>query len=104
MKTKLAVLFISLTTLTLASCGTYQPQIVQTGPDSYYIVKNASSSPGVGILKQDVTTLATGFCKHIERRLQIISVHETQPPFGQGNQPRGEIKFRCVSKQPPAGK
>ena len=97
MKKILTVTTISLA-LSLGACSTYQPEIVQTGPDSYSILKQASGFPGVGVLKSDVTKTASGFCKHINKRLHIVSAHETRPPYNAGNQPRGEIKFKCIDR------
>ncbi|GKT11524.1 MAG: hypothetical protein ISEC1_P0488 [Thiomicrorhabdus sp.] len=82
--------------LSLSACSTYQPEIVQTGPDSYFILKQAEGFPGVDVLKGDVTKQASGYCKSINKKLHILSVHETRPPYSVGNRPRGEIKFKCL--------
>ena len=92
------LLSITALSLTLGACSTYQPDIVQTGPQSYYILKEASSYPGVGILKSEVTKTASGFCKQMGRKFHIVSIHETKPPYNVGNRPRGEIKFQCVRR------
>lgn len=92
------ILSVILVSLSISACSTYQPEIVQTGPDSYFILKHAAGFPGIGVLKGEVTKVASGYCKQTNRRLHILSVHETTPPYRAGNRPRGEIKFKCLAR------
>ncbi|GEM_PF-5474925 len=94
MKNRLFLLFISL--ITLSACSTVQEvQIVQTGANSYEIIKTDTYYSGPGVLQKEIRRKALGFCHSLKKRLHIISIHETKPPFTGSKVPLAEIQFKC---------
>lgn len=75
--------------------------IVQTGENSYEIKKSDSSYPGPEVLQRKITREARKFCHSLDKKLHIIAVHETSPPFIGSKTPNAEIQFECVSKKHP---
>ncbi len=93
------VLFLLISTFILGACSTIQEiKIVQTGENSYEITKNEASYPGPEVLQREVTREARKFCRSLDKKMHIIAVHETRPPFTGSKGPFAEIKFECTSK------
>ncbi len=91
--------FLLLSSLVLSACSTMQERnIVQTGENSYGIKKNNSSYSGPEVLQREITREARKFCRSLDKKMHIIAVHETRPPFTGSKTPNAEIKFECVSK------
>lgn len=90
--------WLIMSTIVLTACSTQKLQITQTGIDRYEIIKKEASYPGPGELQAEVTREARTFCASLEKKLEIIAVHETRPPFIGSKTPEAEIKFECLSK------
>ncbi len=94
-------LFTVITAITfiLTACSTIQEiQIIQTGEHSYEIITQDTSYPGPEILQRKVIREARKFCHTLSKKLHIIAVHETKPPFVGSKIPRAEVQFKCLAK------
>ncbi len=87
-----------LSTIALTACSSQPTQIVQTGADRYEITKKVPNYPGEGVLQNDVKKEAKNFCGSLKKRLHILSINETKPPFSDSRLPQAEIKFKCSPK------
>jgi hypothetical protein len=69
------------------------------GKDTYMIAKQqATGFPGLGNMKAEIIGEASRYCASISKQFQVVSTHETQPPYVLGNYPRAEIQFMCLSE------
>jgi len=94
------VLFLSLSIMILSACSTApEVKIVQTGINSYEITKTNSYYSGAGALQNEVRRKALGFCLSLKKKLHIISIHETKPPFTGSKVPLAEIVFECNDRK-----
>ena len=85
------------TALTLAACASHTG-VVKMGQDTYMIAKQqATGFPGLGNMKAEIIAEAAQHCAGLNKELQIVSTHETQPPYILGNYPRSEIQFMCLA-------
>lgn len=96
---KIQLIFIL--TIALNACSTQEVKIVQTGPDTYSIIKKEAGYSGIGVLQSKITKAAQRFCTTSHKRLNILMLYESKPPFSDSRQPRAEIKFRCTSNDNP---
>jgi len=95
-----ALLFLFTITFILSACSTVQEiQLVQTGKNSYEITKKESSYLGPEVLQREVTREARKFCRSLGKKLHIIAVHETKPPFTGSKTSNAEIQFECLAKE-----
>lgn len=83
--------------LAVTACASHTG-IVQMGRDTYMVAKQqATGFPGLGNMKAELIAEASGYCAEKGLELQIVSTHETQPPYVLGNYPRSEIQFMCLA-------
>lgn len=91
--------FISAAVVTLAmsACASHTG-VVPMGRDTFMIAKQqATGFPGLGNIKAEIVAEASQYCAGLGKELQIVSTHETQPPYILGNYPRSEIQFMCLA-------
>lgn len=94
MKTTFSIIFVFF----LAGCAS-NTGIVSMGGGTYMIAKQqATGMPGLGNMKAEIINEASAHCLKSGRDLNIISAHETQPPYIFGNYPRSEVEFNCRDK------
>lgn len=71
--------------------------VVPMGRDTFMLAKQAATGfPGLGNMKAEIIGEASRHCAGLGRELQVVSTHETQPPYVLGNYPRSEIQFMCL--------
>ena len=69
------------------------------GKDTFMIAQQqATGLPGLGHMKAEIIAEGTRHCARLGQEFQIVSAHETQPPYVLENYPRSEIEFICPSK------
>lgn len=89
-------LFLLINIIALSACSTIkEANITQTDINRYEVTKSSANYFGPGVLQKEITREATRFCNSLKKRLHIISVHETKPPFAGSKQPLAELKFEC---------
>lgn len=89
---------ILLTVVALGGCASHTG-IVPTGGGSYMIAKQqATGFPGLGNMKAEIIGESSRFCAESGKELQIISAHDSPPPYIFGNYPRSEVSFTCVKR------
>ena len=71
--------------------------VVEIGPQTYMIERQASGVIGLGSLKGDTIREAGKFCVSTGRSLKVTSTYHTKPPYINFNWPRVEIIFMCLS-------
>ena len=88
---------IVVASLSIGACASHTG-IVEMGQDTYMIAKQqATGFPGLGNMKAEIIGEASRHCAGLGKKIQIVSTHETQPPYILGNYPRSEIQFMCLS-------
>jgi hypothetical protein len=93
---KLTVI-ITIISLTMCACASHTG-VVPMGQDTFMIAKQqATGFPGLGNMKAELIAEASRHCASLGKEIQIISTHETQPPYIFGNYPRSEIQFMCLA-------
>ncbi|MGA9340970.1 MAG: hypothetical protein WBV61_01380, partial [Rhodanobacteraceae bacterium] len=71
--------------------------VVRTGPQTYMVSRQAASGfTGMGTLKADAMREANAYCAKQGRVADLISTHESPPPYILGNFPQVEIEFGCA--------
>jgi hypothetical protein len=81
----------------LTACASHTG-VVRMGQDTYMIAKQqATGFPGLGNMKAEIISEAAQHCAGLSKELQVVSTHETQPPYILGNYPRSEIQFMCLT-------
>ena len=89
-------LILSLAAIALAGCASHTG-VVQTGVDTFMLAKQAATGfSGLGNMKAELFAEGGQHCRSMGKELQIVSTHETQPPYVFGNYPRAEITFMCL--------
>jgi hypothetical protein len=79
----------------LAACGATS-NIVPMGGGTYLMTKQAATGfPGLGNMKAEVLSDANAYCINANKKMQVVSTAESQPPFILGNYPRVEVQFSC---------
>ena len=58
--------------------------------------QQATGFPGLGNMKAEIIGEGSRYCAGLGKQFQIVSTHETQPPYILGNYPRSEIQFMCL--------
>lgn len=95
MKRALAVIALA---VLLVGCAS-DSGIVRMGPDTYMVSKQAATGfSGLGNLKADVLREAYAQCSKTNQSVDVVSDHESHPPYILTNYPRVDITFRCVSQ------
>jgi hypothetical protein len=70
---------------------------VQTGPDSFTVSRRAPTGfPSLESLKADALNEAGQYCIGQNKRVQVTSTKQYEPPYVFGNYPRVAFEFRCV--------
>ena len=83
--------------LLISACASYTG-VVPMGQDTFMIAKQqATGFPGLGNMKAEIIAEASQHCAGLGKELQIVSMHETQPPYILGSYPRSEIQFMCLA-------
>jgi S1-C subfamily serine protease len=83
--------------LFLCACASHTG-VVPVGKDTFMIAKQqATGFPGLGNMKAEITAEGARHCASLGKEFQIVSTHETQPPYVLGNYPRAEIQFMCLA-------
>lgn len=83
--------------LIMSACASHTG-VVAVGQDTFTIAKQqATGFPGLGNMKAEIIAEASQYCAERGKTIQIVSTHETQPPYVLGNYPRSEIQFTCVA-------
>ena len=83
--------------LLMSACASHTG-VVSMGQDTFMIAKQqATGFPGLGNMKAEIIAEASQHCAALGKELQIVSTHETQPPYVLGNYPRSEIQFMCLA-------
>lgn len=86
--------------LALSSCA-HSSGVVQTGPDTFMISRQAGSGfEGLGSLKVDAISEAGRFCIKDGKYLSVLSAAENAGPYVLGNFPRAEVTFTCTNRGP----
>jgi hypothetical protein len=76
--------------------------VVPMGKDTFMIAKQqATGFPGLGNMKAEIIGEGSMYCSNQGKEFQIVSTHETQPPYILGNYPRSEIQFMCIARGDP---
>lgn len=76
--------------------------VVPMGKDTFMIAKQqATGFPGLGNMKAEIIGEGSMHCSNQGKEFQIVSTHETQPPYILGNYPRSEIQFMCIARGDP---
>jgi hypothetical protein len=76
--------------------------VVPLGQDTFMIAKQqATGFPGLGNMKAEIVAEGSKHRASLNKRFQIVSTNETQPPYILGNYPRSEITFMCLSAGDP---
>lgn len=87
--------------LTICGCASHTG-VVPMGKDTFMIAKQqATGFPGLGNMKAEIISEGSAYCTGLGKEFQIVSTHETQPPYILGNYPRSEIQFMCIAKGDP---
>lgn len=90
---------IAVIALAVSACAS-NTVVVPMGKDTFHIAKQqATGFPGLGNMKAEIMTEASQHCAAQGKDLQVVSTHETQPPYILGNYPRSEIMFTCLSAE-----
>ena len=85
--------------LLLAACAS-NPGVVQTGPDSYTVGRQAKTGFSGGSilkLKSQAVADAKTYCANLGKQAQVTNSTESQGPYVLGNFPRAEVDFKCVA-------
>lgn len=83
--------------LMLSGCASHTG-VIPMGKDTYMIAKQqATGFPGLGNMKAEIIVEGSTYCSSVGKEFQIVSTHETQPPYVFGNYPRAEIQFMCLT-------
>lgn len=94
---KIQSLLTACVLLVLTACASHTG-VVPLGKDTFMIAKQAATGfPGLGNMKAEIIGEGTNYCRSQNKKFQIVSFNETQPPYIFGNFPRSEISFTCVS-------
>ena len=87
--------------VTLIGCASHTG-VIPMGKDTFMIAKQqATGFPGLGNMKAEIIGEGSMYCSGQGKEFQIVSTHETQPPYILGNYPRSEIQFMCIAKGDP---
>lgn len=74
--------------------------VTTIGKDTYLVSRQAATGfSGLGNLKAEVFQEASQFCERSGKNLQVVSTHETAPPYIFGNFPKAEIQFMCLEEK-----
>lgn len=93
-------LILALLLMPLTSCAT-SSGVVQTGPDTFMISRQAGSGfGGLGRLKVDAISEAGRFCIKDGKYLNVLKASENDGPYILGNFPRAEVEFTCTQRGP----
>jgi hypothetical protein len=77
--------------------------IVQMGPDTYYVSKQAATGfSGAASLKAELMQQAGAFCSKDGRTVNVVRAEESKPPYLLGNFPRAELQFECLQRTKPS--
>ncbi len=58
----------------------------------------ATGFSGLGNLKAEIIAEGSVYCSGLDKKFQLVSTQETQPPYILGNYPRSEIQFMCLER------
>jgi hypothetical protein len=87
--------------VTLIGCASHTG-VIPMGKDTFMIAKQQGTGfPGLGNMKAEIISEGAMYCSGQSKEFQIVSTHETQPPYILGNYPRSEIQFMCIAKGEP---
>jgi len=59
----------------------------------------ATGFSGSGTLKAEAFQEANQYCLNQQKKLQVISSQEAQPPYIFGNYPKAEVQFMCLDSK-----
>lgn len=76
-------------------CATTHSEIVETGPDSYMLSREAGS---FGTLKIDNIKEAGAYCKEHGKMLQMIGTQDNSTGIGWAQKAHSEIQFMCLAQ------
>jgi hypothetical protein len=98
---KISAVFSLTLMVTLIGCASHTG-VIPMGKDTFMIAKQqATGFPGLGNMKAEIIGEGSMYCSGQGKEFQIVSTHETQPPYILGNYPRSEIQFMCIAKGDP---
>ena len=87
--------------LLLAGCASHSG-VVPIGPDTYMVSRQAATGfSGSGTLKAEAFREANEFCLSQQKKLQVVSTTEAQPPYILANFPKAEVQFMCLDANDP---
>jgi hypothetical protein len=67
------------------------------GQGNYLVSRQAATGfSGSGTLKADALREANQYCAGQQKDLNVVSMHEAEPPFLLGNFPKAEVQFTCA--------
>jgi len=89
--------------LLIGLCGcAINSGIVPLGKDSYMVSRQAATGfTGSGNLKTKALKEANKFCEDQGKKMQVISISETKPPYVFANFPKAEVQFMCLDANDP---
>ncbi len=89
-------ILITATAIFLAGCAT-NSGVIPIGKDTFMVSRQAATGfSGSGTLKAKAFQEANEYCTNLGKLLQVISTHETSPPYIFTNFPKAEIQFMCL--------
>ena len=94
------ILLIAVATA-LAACAS-NPGVIQTGPNSYTVGRQAKTGFYGGSilqLKAQAVADAQGYCAKSGRQAKVTNSSESQGPYVFGTYPRAEVEFECVASR-----
>lgn len=98
-KMKTTMIFVAM--LMLVGCASHTG-VVPIGKDTYMVAKQqATGFPGLGNMKAEIISEGNSYCETQNKKFQIVSTTESQPPYILGNYPRAEITFMCIYADDP---
>lgn len=81
---------------TLAGCAS-NSGVYPIGLDTFLVSRQAATGfSGSGTLKAEAFQEANQYCLSQNRKMQVVSASEAQPPFIFGNFPKAEVQFMCL--------
>jgi len=76
--------------------------VIPMGQDTYMVSCQAATGfSGSGDLKARALQEASQFCTKQGKKLQVISTHESRPPYIFANFPKAEVQFMCLDVNDP---
>jgi hypothetical protein len=76
--------------------------IVPIGQDTYMVSRQAATGfSGSGTLKAEAFREANDFCLSQNKKMQVVSTTEAQPPYIFANFPKAEVQFMCLDANDP---